>query len=231
MVNALILLPEVSGDLGVKSDNCLLNLSFLHKPYSRLNLTTIITSERLKSYTKANHQELEKLLVSQMRSIQTQEQYIDLLQLFYNYFGAVEGQVNPYIGQEHLEDYLERRKTSRLRDDIVALGGSASKTITPEDLPEVKNLLQAFGALYVLEGSTLGGPHISKMLQKQLNKPDTDGLSFFNSYGDETMAMWERFKVVLDRLADNEIDQNVILQSADETFEKFKFWINKQAKN
>jgi heme oxygenase len=194
-------------------------------------LTTFITSEQLKSYTRTNHQELEKLLVSQMRSIQTQEEYIDLLQLFYNYFGAVEAQINPYIGQEHLDDYLERRKTSRLRDDILALGGDASTTITPEDLPEVKNLLQAFGALYVLEGSTLGGPHISKMLQRQLNKPDTEGLSFFNSYGEETMTMWERFKVVLDRQADDQMGQDVILQSADETFQKFRLWINKQAKN
>jgi heme oxygenase len=113
-------------------------------------------------------------------------------------------------------------------DDITVLGGNARTTITAADLPEYRNYLQAFGALYVLEGSTLGGPYISKMIQKQLDKPDMEGLSFFNSYGDETGMMWDRFKVVLDRQADNEAEQNVILQSANETFQKFKSWINKQ---
>jgi heme oxygenase len=164
-----------------------------------------------------------------MRGIRTQEHYVDLLQLFYNYFGAVEEQINQYIGTEHLKDHLQRRKTSSLLNDITALGATANKTISQEDLPVFENHLQAFGALYVLEGSTLGGPYISKMIQKQLDKQDTEGLSFFNSYGEETETMWNMFKAVLDRQAGNEAEQNVILQSADETFLKFKSWINKQS--
>jgi heme oxygenase len=205
-------------------------LPYLYIPYTQTNiLTTLVTSEQLKSYTRTNHQELEKLLVSKMRGIRTQEHYVDLLQLFYNYFGAVEEQINQYIGTEHLKDHLQRRKTSSLLNDITALGATANKTISQEDLPVFENHLQAFGALYVLEGSTLGGPYISKMIQKQLDKQDTEGLSFFNSYGEETETMWNMFKAVLDRQAGNEAEQNVILQSADETFLKFKSWINKQS--
>jgi heme oxygenase len=163
-----------------------------------------------------------------MRNIKTKTQYIELLQLFYNYFQGIEAQINLYIGAEQLEDHLQRRKTSMLINDITALGGTVKRTIEDNDLPRYESHLQAFGALYVLEGSTLGGSHISKMICKQLQKHDDVGLSFFNSYGDQTELMWHKFKAVLDTQAQNETEQNVILQSADETFLKFKSWIEKQ---
>jgi heme oxygenase len=188
----------------------------------------LVTSEKLRSYTQKNHQELEKTLVGKMRSMENISQYIELLQLFYNYFQGIETQINLYIGKEQLEDHLQRRKTSMLMNDIVALGGIVNTTIDEEDLPQYANHLQAFGALYVLEGSTLGGSHISKMIRKQLQKHDDTGMSFFNSYGDRTEFMWHKFKAVLDTQAENESEQDVILQAADETFLKFRSWVQKQ---
>lgn len=189
----------------------------------------MVTSEKLKSYTRSNHQELEKKIIGKIRNIQNKADYIELLQWFYNYFGAIEAKINSYIDARELEDHLQRRKTSTLLSDITTLGGTANQTIGAEDLPEFNNHLQAFGALYVLEGSTLGGPHISKMIQKQLKDYDGHGFSFFNSYGDQTDMMWNKFKAVLDTQAENETEQEEILQSADETFLKFKTWIEKQA--
>lgn len=186
------------------------------------------TSEKLKSYTRLSHQELEKTLVGEMRAIQTKTHYIELLQLFYNYFGAIEKQINLFIGAGQLDDYLQRRKTSALMTDIKALGGSVEQNINAEDLPHYGNSLQAFGALYVLEGSTLGGPHICKMIKKQLGQQDDVGFTFFNSYGDQTEAMWHKFKLILDNQAENENEQNMILQAADSTFLKFRSWIQKQ---
>ena len=192
-------------------------------------MINIPTSERLKAFTSSNHQELEKLLVGHIRSINTREAYSDLLQLFSNYFGAIEAQVDPLIGPAVLADYTQRRKTKSLENDIIALGGTANRNIQPEDVPEITNILQAFGALYVMEGSTLGGPHIVRMIQKKLDTADLKGLSFFQSYGDDMMLMWEKFKQVLDLQAKNEAEQQVILDAANETFLKFKLWINKQS--
>jgi heme oxygenase len=192
-------------------------------------LTALLTSEELKSYTQSNHQELEKILVGKMRSIKTNADYIELLQWFYNYYAAVEEQINLYIGADQLDDHLQRRKTEDLLNDIAVLGGSVEKTILATDVPVFANHLQAFGALYVLEGSTLGGVHISKMIRKQLQNEDNQGFSFFDSYGDQTHTMWNKFKTILDGQAANEAEQGLILQSADETFLKFKSWIQKQA--
>lgn len=192
-------------------------------------MINIPTSERLKAFTSSNHQELEKLLVGHIRSINTREAYSDLLQLFSNYFGAIEAQVDPLIGQAVLADYTQRRKTKSLENDIIALGGTANRNIQAEDVPEITNILQAFGALYVMEGSTLGGPHIVRMIQKKLDTAELKGFSFFQSYGDDMMLMWEKFKQVLDLQAKNEAEQQVILDAANETFLKFKIWINKQS--
>jgi heme oxygenase len=190
-------------------------------------LTDLLTSQELKSYTRSSHQELEKILIGKMLDIQNEKQYVELLQLFYNYFSVVEEQINLYIGPAELEDHLQRRKTKMLQNDIATMGGSVKKMIVVDDIPVFSNHLQAFGGLYVLEGSTLGGSHISLMIRKQLQKDDDAGFSFFNSYGDQTMAMWAKFKIVLDRQATNRVEQNLILQSADETFLKFKSWIEK----
>ena len=192
-------------------------------------MINIPTSERLKAFTSSNHQELEKLLVGHIRSINTREAYSDLLQLFPNYFGAIEAQVDPLIGPAVLADYTQRRKTKSLENDIIALGGTANRNIQAEDVPEITNILQAFGALYVMEGSTLGGPHIVRMIQKKLDTADLKGFSFFQSYGDDMMLMWEKFKQVLDLQAKNEAEQQVILDAANETFLKFKLWIIKQS--
>jgi heme oxygenase len=164
-----------------------------------------------------------------MRTIQTTEQYRDMLNLFFTYFGALEKRINQYIGTSQLPDYPERRKTESLLRDINYLGGAATDTIEDADVPQIDNALQAFGALYVIEGSTLGGVMISKMMKKQLNLED-GGLSFFESYGSQTEAMWSRFKEVLDRQVSNEADEQLILDAANETFLKFKQWIDNQSK-
>jgi heme oxygenase len=189
----------------------------------------LTTSEKLKSYTWSNHQESEKLLIARMRKIRNKAQYIELLQLFYNYFGAIEAQISGHLGSSQLEDYQQRRKTDSLLNDILALGGTINKIIAAEDLPKFNNYFQAFGALYVLEGSTLGGPHISRMIQNQMDFRDNVGFTFFNGYGEQTESMWHKFKAVLDGLAENEKEENLILEAANNTFLKFRSWLEKQA--
>jgi heme oxygenase len=164
-----------------------------------------------------------------MRALHTKEEYTDLLNLFSTYFGALEEKINQYIGASQLPDYLERRKTERLLNDIRLLGGTPANTIEDGDVPRIENQLQAFGALYVIEGSTLGGVMISKMIRKQLGLQDGQGLSFFDGYGTETEAMWSRFKEVLDRQVSTEAEAQVLLDAADDTFLKFKQWIEKQS--
>ena len=188
-------------------------------------------SDYLKLHTKANHLQVEKLLVARMRSIANSDDYVELLQIFYGYFGALEDKINQYIGPTQLPDYAERRKSESLFNDIKSLGNTLPQEPEVLDLPIIENSLQAFGALYVIEGSTLGGKIISKLIANQLDLQNNNGLSFFISYGDKTEEMWEEFKEVLDMQPQNQADTKIILDAANDTFLKFKFWIenaNKQ---
>lgn len=179
-----------------------------------------LLSDQLKTRTLAAHQELEKVLVQRMRTLQTINDYLLLLQFFYSYFGALEDRINLYLGSAELPDYPQRRKTAALAADIQALGGTLPSKTPLNDLPQIKNHLQAFGALYVMEGSTLGGPVISAMIRKQLGLTDK-GLTFFYSYGEHLTTMWDTFKLTLNRQAETHSDVEMTITAANATFRKF----------
>lgn len=187
----------------------------------------ISLSDLLKQSTKINHQQLEKVMVKQLRLVKTNEDYIKLLQLFYSYFGGLEEKINLYITPFKLENDFQRRKAARLSDDIKMLGGEIKEKAQNEDLPLIVNHLQAFGALYVLEGSTLGGRVIVKMLQRQLNTFENIGFTFFNGYNEKTEEMWASFKELLNKQPQNAEETEQVLNTANETFLKFKLCFEK----
>ena len=192
-------------------------------------MTDLLLAELLKNETKVNHQQLEKSLVKQMRLINTREEYVKLLQVFYGYFGALEEKINEFILPHHLEEehQFQRRKTKNIAEDIDVYGGSIPEKATDKDLPEITNHLQAFGALYVIEGSTLGGKVIAKMMQRQMEMDAKEGFSFFHGYGDETESRWASFKELLNNQATDIIEKEKVVKAADETFAKFQMWIDK----
>jgi heme oxygenase len=180
-----------------------------------------LLSEKLKIATLAAHQQLEKQLVLQLRSMHSKEDYILILQWFYSYFAGLEKKIIHYISSEQLPDMPQRRKSGNLLLDLTVLDGKIPTIATNNYLPEITNQHQAFGALYVMEGSTLGGQVICKMIEKKLGT--NTGQFFFQGYGDHTQTMWTLFKQVLD----GQPGQDLIIKSADETFVKFSSWITR----
>jgi heme oxygenase len=63
--------------------------------------------------------------------------------------------------------------------------------------PAVTTKAEALGAMYVLEGSTLGGKKILKTLRSQ--GVSTDELHFLDPYGKDAGALWRSFLSVLER--------------------------------
>lgn len=185
-------------------------------------------TDTIKEVTQTQHQQLEKALVAKMKAIRSMQGYVDLLKMFYGYFGGLEQQINRYINSSYLHDYDQRRKTNAMADDIIALQDSVPVTASGNDLPAINNSLQAFGALYVIEGSTLGGSIISKMMQQHLQFNGQKGLSFFNGYGEQTHQMWTGFKTALNAAVKNADDAKVVTQAANDTFAGFKNWMEKQ---
>ncbi|MFD2147727.1 biliverdin-producing heme oxygenase [Mucilaginibacter antarcticus] len=184
-------------------------------------------TEKLKEVTLANHQQTEKILVGKLKSMRSVQDYITILSSFYGYFGGLEKQIERYLNPSNMADYEERRKTAAIADDIKVLGGTVPAVATGDELPRIENCLQAFGALYVIEGSTLGGQIISKMIQNHLPIQNGAGLSFFNGYGDNMQQMWTSFKELLNKAAMTPADEETMAEAANQTFARFKNWLEK----
>ena len=83
----------------------------------------------------------------------------------------------------------ERLKAPLLARDLAALPASPS---LPPLAVRLTGLPEALGALYVLEGSTLGGQVIGRHLRARGLTPARGG-AYFHAYGPETGAMWRAF--------------------------------------
>ncbi|MGO3161934.1 MAG: biliverdin-producing heme oxygenase [Sphingobacteriaceae bacterium] len=173
-------------------------------------------STKIKEATRRGHQETEKKVVLRIKDIANDADYVGLLKCFYAYFNAVEKAIAPYT-EAVLPDYKERRNSSYIKADIETLGGNLCD-LPVAIAPEVDDSIQAMGALYVLEGSIMGGPYIVQMLQK---KGIANGFSFFSGYGAESGQMWGSFTAALNALPGNEMDRERAIDTAIETFGRF----------
>lgn len=175
-------------------------------------------SNTIKEATKEAHQQLEKKVVLKMKAIRSDADYAHFLKYFYAYFNAVERAIVTYITPALLPDKAERRNSSYLKKDIEELGFAVNE-LPAVNAPQINNTIQALGALYVMEGSVMGGPIIVKMLGKF---GITKGVSFFSGYGAATGQMWGGFVAVLNAQASNKAEEQQAIDAANTTFSNFE---------
>ena len=177
-----------------------------------------MVSTKIKEATHEAHQQLEKVVVLQLKSIRNQSDYSQVLKNFYVYFSKVEQAIAPYITAKELPDLEDRRNSQYLRKDIEELGGDLS-SLPAAIAPDINSLEEAFGALYVLEGSIMGGPYIVQMLQKY---GMTKGFHFFSGYGENSKVMWSSFINVIDQLACTDQQKLDMINASIKTFKLFE---------
>jgi heme oxygenase len=181
-------------------------------------------NEQLKESTHPSHQALEKKMVSMIRKIKSRQDYVRFLKLMYGYYSALERRVQEYVSDLEID---KRRKAERLLEDISYFEASTDQDLCKE-LPPITSHAEALGAMYVMEGSTMGGKIIARMIEGQAGLNGPSGFSFFNGYGEDTGRMWEEFKVFLNKPFDEMEKLNLIL-TANRTFITFYNWIDKHA--
>jgi len=181
----------------------------------------------LKERTSPSHQALERRMVALIRQIRSGEDYADFLKLMYGYYAAVEDRIAGHVSNRPPRDFKKRRKAGRLLEDIRQFSTTGSVNLC-DQLPHVHPYASALGAMYVLEGSVLGGKIIARMIKEQLNAQQSPGYSFFLGYGEDTGAMWQAFKDDLEQPFDDREKEEVV-QAANDTFVRFKQWIDSHA--
>lgn len=173
--------------------------------------------ERIKSETAELHKALEeKSFGSKIMSGQlTLADYKQIILMNYQMNKAFEEQWKDLSFDVPPSLMLaQRHKLESLEKDMALLG------IAPTDSSlsfPVATYPQFMGALYVFEGSTLGGAVIHKQLVKNQNLANLTAFNFYNCYGDKIGMLW---KVFLDHLTaiTNEDEVNECIAAANETF-------------
>lgn len=124
-----------------------------------------------------------------------------------------------------LPDISHRQRVPALLRDLRALGASSSFPESPANLTPVRTVADAFGCLYVLEGSTLGGQIIARKLESSLGLTSEHGCSFFSGADRNVAEKWLRFRESIQAFADSDaVHPPAIVAAAVRTFEVFIAW-------
>ncbi len=119
---------------------------------------------------------------------------------------------------------VERAKLPLLARDLSALGAPLNRLPLVGVVPDVSTLSRAVGALYVVEGATLGGQIIRRHVCKRLGIEATTGARFFTGYGAATRLMWSRFGNYVDHAPSLELP--AAIGAAIETFQTMTTWFD-----
>ncbi len=171
----------------------------------------------IKEATREAHLALEKKVIRKIKVIQNSNDYANFLKYFYAYFNHLESAIAPFITEARLPGHKDRRDSNYLKRDIEALGGNTDN-LPNTTAPVIENHLQAFGALYVMEGSIMGGRIIVKLLE---NVGIRQGVSFFSGYGENTEEIWELFGEAFNAQVECDEHAKIMIQTANDTFAHF----------
>jgi len=186
--------------------------------------------ELLKEATKSHHDELEQLMfVGQIMDG-------SLAPALYQKLLAAN-----YLTHAYFEEYIYSHLSPALQDEL----NISERVKLPALLKDVEELLipipvydggedrllmpaaddaSLLGAMYVLEGATLGGHVIVKRLLVNPHLQTLDlGYHYYQSYGQDLITKWKQFCQVLNtRVAPEDYDKAV--QSATDMFNNIKFF-------
>lgn len=156
-------------------------------------------------------------------------EYGSCLERFYRLYRPLETELAAFDEWRSIGIELEQcRQSERLARDLSALGVSPSQLAgAPKaSLPALLDFPHALGALYVMEGSTLGSQFILRHLTSLFGDKIGAADSFFRGHGEQTTSRWREFKRVLDDYGlENQSHVPRIVAGAKRTFLSIADWM------
>ena len=184
----------------------------------------------LKVQTRSHHERAERVvgLMSPDLSLAGYRRHLEALHGLYD---PLEEAVAARLGEGFPALRLsERKKMPLLREDLRALGhDEASLNRLPRSPPpELPGAPEALGALYVMEGATLGGQLLLRHLRRHFEHVVAGDFAFFRAYGEAVGPMWKSFGEALMSACPEPANAPRVIQGARETFEAFEAWLGKE---
>jgi heme oxygenase (biliverdin-IX-beta and delta-forming) len=154
--------------------------------------------------------------------------YRALLSRLLGYYEPIEDQLSRVAWDSVGFDFDTRRKSAWLRHDLAFLGiTDTAQAELPRctQLPPTTSMATALGVMYVLEGATLGGQVILRMIDKNLQLSAHRGAGFHSGYGPHNGSMWLSFKSAATRQLDSSARIDEAVHTARETFLTYETWL------
>jgi heme oxygenase len=182
--------------------------------------------DRLREATRALHAEVEEASSVADGGL---PRYVWFVEKQYGFHAPLEPRLAPASGLVGLD--LERRRRAHLfAADLLHFGRHPARLPRCTALPRVDTAARALGALYVLEGSTLGGVFLLHQLGRALGITPEAGGSGIAPYGAALGEMWVSYTGALDRFvrADPAAEPEIV-DAAQETFHRMVGWMRAPA--
>jgi heme oxygenase len=123
---------------------------------------------------------------------------------------------------------IEPDRSNWLAGDLKALGLKRPLHALPKctHFQSLDSVPLRLGALYVAEGSALGGRELARGLDRLLGKDVTEGRQFFIGRGARTADAWRSYLAQLSAAPPAPSVRAEIITGAVETFAAFEHWLN-----
>lgn len=179
----------------------------------------------LRVATAAQHKALEARLPLTHSDLD-RDAYQRIIQAYYGFHAPLQRQIECFQGPQFAQP--ERQKVPALVKDLRALGLSdAQIEALPlcADLPPLTSEAQLLGIMYVMEGATLGGQVLRRIIAHRLSIDADNGGEFLDVYGRDTGRLWKMFLRQLAEFDHPDYNQQVV-DSACATFASFSRWLD-----
>ena len=181
----------------------------------------------LRERTRSEHEAVESVMPLMQEGL-TRELYVHVLRCLYPVVHGWETWALEGAPGELLPLVQARRRSALLADDLRFWDGAADYDSSA--VIEALNGLAAdksaeayaavfLGAMYVMEGSTLGGQYIARHVEETLGLTTCEGDAYFRGYGEQTGAMWMEFKKRLGSVHQSEAEH--VIEAAKAMFGVF----------
>lgn len=187
--------------------------------------------QRLRRDTRVAHDSIERvpLLAHLFHADFNLGEYRELLIKLYGFYSAIEPVLFTDLPECARNVLKHRRKSGLLLQDLHAFSSDSATPArfhTCKQLPRMDDMATRMGAMYVLEGATLGGQIIRRVLLKRFGDDILPMLNFYGCYGEKAGAEWRLFQVFMTRYVESQPSAaDRIVESAISTFAALESWL------
>lgn len=186
---------------------------------------TVSVLGELRAKTRTLHEQIEKSIDLGAALVST-DAYSVFLTGYLGLYRPFEEQLSRQaVRVREAAGWPEGSRVKLLEADLQSLGMSLQEIQAVPDCVEFPVLEERdamMGALYVIEGSQLGGQYIYRQVKEKLALDKESGAAFFYGSGEGTGSEWKQFLECLEALVE---DPQLATDAAVAMFHAFEIWL------